>query len=119
VEGHLQAIIEHPIFAYMGEEAAQLLDQVNAKNYFSFVVTPHPPAPLRPVEVTLRWAHKKSLAAVNEMLMFQVAEMKHTLNAIAYAKTLDIKGHAYEISRGAREYARLTLEKLWNEAKND
>lgn len=88
-DGGMKVVAEHPAMMILADEAVALLDAANAENYVQFDMVPRPDkTKLRPIRVTVQWAHGMSPGTKNLFLEsalrdIQQAESGETVRVIA------------------------------------
>lgn len=56
-DGNVKAVFEHPAILTLAEESASLLQATGARNYFEFDIMPRFDRGLKPIRITVAWAH--------------------------------------------------------------
>jgi len=74
-----------PAVVVIAEEMAAMLNKASAENHVVFDFLPRIDRGVRPVRVTVQWAHGKNPAQVNAELKKQVAELERRIEDLTYA----------------------------------
>lgn len=78
--GGMQLMATAPAVAIIADQAAELLEVNNAKNFIQFDMMPRLDRGLRPIRVTVQWAMGESPSAKAARLEREVAELRLALS---------------------------------------
>lgn len=62
-KGCTEIVMAHSAIAYLASEATAILNEANADNYVQFDMMPRPDHGMRPIRVTVQWAHGEAPAS--------------------------------------------------------
>jgi len=102
-----EIIVTSPDIIYLADQAADLLESQGAENYVQFDMMPRADRGLRPIRVTVQWAHGQSPAQKVVSLKGRVEELAEALKLFARAADDwdELPG-----TKSARDVVPLTME---------
>lgn len=78
-----EIVMTAPAIVYLADQAVDLLNQQNAKNYVSFDLMPRLDRGKPPIRVTVQWANGESPASKAARLEDELARLKAAQQAVA------------------------------------